>query len=121
MRAFRHEHPELYVVNAGDPGWIDAAAAAPMAAAAGPDAGAGAGAGAGAAADSSDDTFTPASAFGGAKPGWVFKEGDRGTGYYRDNTDTAQATVPLSSVGVADPASAAAVPLGGKSAPPAVE
>jgi tetratricopeptide (TPR) repeat protein len=32
----------------------------------------------------SDDSFEPASSFQGAKPGYVFKTGDRGLGYYLD-------------------------------------
>ena len=42
-----------------------------------------------AAATTADDTFMPAAVFGESKLGWVFKKGDRGTGYYKD-------TAPLS-------------------------
>ena len=82
---FRHEHPELYVVTAGDPGWINPAAAA-AAAARDAEAIAAAAAAAAAAATTADDTFTfmPAAVFGESKLGWVFKTGDRGTGYYKD-------------------------------------
>jgi hypothetical protein len=30
------------------------------------------------------DGFDPAKAFGGAKPGWIFKTGGHGLGYYRE-------------------------------------
>merc|ERR1712146_843453 len=34
--------------------------------------------------EASDDTFQAASSFQGARPGYVFKTGARGLGYYRD-------------------------------------
>ena len=35
-------------------------------------------------AGASSDNFSPAEAFAGARPGFVFKRGDAGLGYYRD-------------------------------------
>lgn len=32
------------------------------------------------------DQFVPCQAFSGMRPGWVFKEGGHGLGYYRDGT-----------------------------------
>ena len=32
-----------------------------------------------------DSDFYPSKTFTGAKPGYVFKRGDKGQGYYRDN------------------------------------
>ena len=33
------------------------------------------------------EDFEASSMFAGARPGWAFRGGDRGTGYYRDRTE----------------------------------
>jgi HSP20 family molecular chaperone IbpA len=57
----------------------------------------------------SDEDFVPAQAFAGRKAGFVFKRGDQGVGYYRDQkqrvaNESAPASVAASSAAVAAPA-----------------
>jgi HSP20 family molecular chaperone IbpA len=67
-----------------------------------------------AAGTGSDEDFVPAQAFAGRKAGFVFKRGDQGVGYYRDQKQrvankSAPASVAASSAAVAAPAASSTV------------